>query len=448
MNENQKLPLFGIGPYLVAGLVLVDALFIILFRYVFKIGTVDGFGAVLFRVVGGILIVAGLIIWFIGAVKSDMDKSITQNKLQTGGIYAWVRNPMYSGWWILAMGVSFMWHNIFLVPAQFLNWLIMAIVLKNTEEKWLSALYGKDYEDYRKKVNRCIPWKWNNRHAKIVGAVVGIVIMILFVLCVASAPRGKTEPTEMTFHEFGTQNKKIILLIHPSIVMWDYFEYVIPLLENDFHVIVPALPGYDKERHQSNFTSVEQIAAGIEDWLLQNGYDCVDALYGCSMGGAIVLRLLADQQIQIKNAFVDGGITPYKAPWIFTRFIALKDWTMMYLGKAGGIKLLEKVFATDEYTDEDLLYVADVFSFISARTIWNTFDSCNNYKMPSPIPEYSGHLEYWYADSEATERKKDFAYINENFPTAEFIEMQQLGHAGMATFRPEEFARRISDVLE
>lgn len=35
----------------------------------------------------------------------------------------------------------------------------------------------------------------------------------------------------MTIHEFGTENTEIILLIHPSVVKWDYFENVIPLLE-------------------------------------------------------------------------------------------------------------------------------------------------------------------------------------------------------------------------
>ena len=31
----------------------------------------------------------------------------------------------------------------------------------------------------------------------------------------------------MTIHEFGKGNEKSILLIHPSVVKWDYFEYVI-----------------------------------------------------------------------------------------------------------------------------------------------------------------------------------------------------------------------------
>ena len=48
----------------------------------------------------------------------------------------------------------------------------------------------------------------------------------------------------MTIHEFGAENKNVIVRIHPSLVMWDYFEYLIPLMQNRYHLIIPALPGY------------------------------------------------------------------------------------------------------------------------------------------------------------------------------------------------------------
>ena len=44
-----------------------------------------------------LLTVSGLTVWFIGALRSGMDAGIAENRLQTGGIYAWVRNHMYSG---------------------------------------------------------------------------------------------------------------------------------------------------------------------------------------------------------------------------------------------------------------------------------------------------------------------------------------------------------------
>ncbi len=250
----------------------------------------------------------------------------------------------------------------------------------------------------------------------------------------------------MNIHEFGRGNKQHILLVHPSLVLWDYFERVIPLLEADYHVIIPALPGYD-ESTEENFTGVEQIADELAAWLNKNDCHEISCLYGCSMGGSIVARMLAMGQIDIKTAVLDGGITPYQLPWILTRFIAIRDFCMISLGKLGGIKLLEKAFSTDEYSHEDLQYVADIFKWISYKTIWRTFDSCNNYAMPAEMKTSCESIQYWYGDGEMKERKWDMDYIRKHFPGAEFVCMENLGHAGMALLRPEEFAERIRNLI-
>ncbi len=159
VKDGQKLPLYGVGPYIVYGMAACTILGIILFSYVFKVGILSGSWVLAFRITGGILIALGLIIWYIGALGSGMDDNIADNRLKTDGIYAWVRNPMYSGWWIAITGISLMWHNCWLLFTILVNWLIMTLVLKNTEEKWLMDLYGKEYADYKKRVNRCIPWR-------------------------------------------------------------------------------------------------------------------------------------------------------------------------------------------------------------------------------------------------------------------------------------------------
>lgn len=189
----------------------------------------------------------------------------------------------------------------------------------------------------------------------------------------------------MNIHEFGKENRESVLLIHPSVVKWDYFEYVIPLLEKNYHLIVPALPGYDFE-DDSDFTSVEQIVAELNAWLKAKGYAELYAVYGCSMGGSVALMVTLGQSIPIRHCVMDGGITPYQLPWLVTRFIALKDYLMMMLGRAGGVALLEKAFATGEYSREDLQYAAGVLRHCSRKTLWRTFDSCNNYRVPKPIP--------------------------------------------------------------
>ncbi len=159
VKEGQKLPLYGVGPYIVYGMAAVTAAGIILFSYVFRIGTLSSPWTYIFRISGGFLIAIGAAVWFIGALRSGMDENIAENKLKTDGIYAWIRNPMYSGWWFMITGISLMWVNVWILITPFINWLIMTITLKRTEEKWLLDLYGNEYVKYLRRVNRCIPCK-------------------------------------------------------------------------------------------------------------------------------------------------------------------------------------------------------------------------------------------------------------------------------------------------
>ena len=57
----------------------------------------------------------------------------------------------------VGLAPSLMWHNAALLTIIPINWGIMTIALKNTQEKWLMNLYGQEYQDYCKRVNRCLP---------------------------------------------------------------------------------------------------------------------------------------------------------------------------------------------------------------------------------------------------------------------------------------------------
>lgn len=158
VKEGQKLPLYGIGPYLVYGMAAIALAGILLSGNLLKSGILEGAWILIFRVIGAIIIAEGVIVWVIGALGSGMDDIIASNKLKTDGIYGCVRNPMYSGLWLITVGIGLMWHNAWLLLPPVINWIIMTFVLQATEEKWLLNLYGKEYEEYIKKVNRCIPW--------------------------------------------------------------------------------------------------------------------------------------------------------------------------------------------------------------------------------------------------------------------------------------------------
>ena len=251
----------------------------------------------------------------------------------------------------------------------------------------------------------------------------------------------------MRIHEFGKDNTKVILLIHPSLVTWDYFEYVIPYLEKDYHLLIPVIPGYDLS-DDSDFSSVEEIAWELADDLQQRGIREVETMYGCSMGGSVVLRMAADGLVKAKNYVLDGGITPYQLPWIMTRFIALRDFGMMALGKLGGEKLIVKAFSSSEFSEDDMKYLANIFRHCTYKTLWNTFESCNNYRMPDRPMTFDGTVHYWCAEKETSERDWDLKYMREFVPGTVFKSFDGLSHGDMALFYPDMLAQELRSLSE
>ena len=95
--------------------------------------------------------------WHGANFKCKIDIHILENELVTDGVYSIVRNPIYSAFYLLCLGIILVENNLILLIIPVLGYVYMTIILKNTEEKWLYTLYGEKYKEYCKKVNRCIP---------------------------------------------------------------------------------------------------------------------------------------------------------------------------------------------------------------------------------------------------------------------------------------------------
>lgn len=78
------------------------------------------------------------------------------HSLQTTGIYAISRNPMYLSLFLFYTGFSLMfgnWWNLILIPPMYL--LLMKYLISR-EEKYLERKFGQQYADYKAKVHRWI----------------------------------------------------------------------------------------------------------------------------------------------------------------------------------------------------------------------------------------------------------------------------------------------------
>lgn len=162
----------GVGPVYVVSIVIITMIAILFGRTTGNMAgqpASQGFtlsdafpprtpAAAVLAILGVLIILLGLIIYIL-AIKIKITKAIKENRLLTTGIYSIVRNPIYSAWLLLCTGALLCSGSLLLALLLFLIfWAYLTILMKHTEEKWLTKLYGAPYTEYCKKVNRCLPW--------------------------------------------------------------------------------------------------------------------------------------------------------------------------------------------------------------------------------------------------------------------------------------------------
>lgn len=158
---NNKKDVYGVGPIygLITGIftitsIVLSVLNIIPGRINNKIIIIT-----ILIILGICFMIYGFILWKRAVIDNKLvENYIEKDKLCTKGVYGIVRNPCYTGVMFICTGIILMLHNIYLFILPFIFWGIMTILVKEKEEKYLLEKYKKEYINYCKNVNRCIPW--------------------------------------------------------------------------------------------------------------------------------------------------------------------------------------------------------------------------------------------------------------------------------------------------
>ncbi len=155
MTNKKNLSVFGIGPFLIFYTILYS--FILKFLAI-KIHTyfiIDVIPNLFFQISGIILLLLGGIFLIISIF--TFVKEFNKGKLIKTGIYAFVRNPIYSSFICLIVpGIIVFTKSLLLMSIPVFMYFAFMILIKN-EEKQLERLFGQEYLEYKSKVGSIMP---------------------------------------------------------------------------------------------------------------------------------------------------------------------------------------------------------------------------------------------------------------------------------------------------
>ena len=248
--------------------------------------------------------------------------------------------------------------------------------------------------------------------------------------------------------EYGKEHEKTLLFLPCTAEPEWAFTDAVRELSWDYHVMQIVYDGHGETGE--DFVSVETTVEEITDWLQAHGVTCLDAAYGCSLGGACLTRFLALGKIPIGRAIIDAGITPYRMPLLLRHLACLRDCLGFKLVTRSR-KMLEAAYPPKRWTlpGRDPVKEYDALTAYlktySDKTVRNIFWSANNYTLPPKPTETGCRIAYWYGEEEKKARHDNIRFIRDYFPHVQIQSIPKMDHAELVMICPQEFYRRATE---
>ena len=138
--EKGHLPILGVGPLYVVTIILMTIISITLSATgIIPVITFANFQWI-FILIGILCFIIGITLWLKAVIIDRLDAHIIKNELVTTGVYAYVRNPVYSAFMFVCTGVLLIYGNLVLLVLPIIYWGFMTVLMKSTGEKWLEHL--------------------------------------------------------------------------------------------------------------------------------------------------------------------------------------------------------------------------------------------------------------------------------------------------------------------
>ena len=245
----------------------------------------------------------------------------------------------------------------------------------------------------------------------------------------------------MIYKEYGTANNDTIILLHGGGLSWWNYREAAGLLSPDYHVILPVLDGHAGSGRA--FTSIEDNAAEIIDFIDQNLNGRVLMIGGLSLGAQIVLEMLSRRKDICRYALIESAaVIPSKitnaliGPAFGSSYGLIRNKSFARL-QFRSLRMKQGLFE-DYYRDTCRISKTDMMAFMKANTA---------YSLKKAIRECSAEVHVFIGEKETHEILSSADVIVKKIQNAELEILPGLYHGEFSINHAEEFADKVRSIV-
>lgn len=250
------------------------------------------------------------------------------------------------------------------------------------------------------------------------------------------------EGIRMKVVEFAKENPLTVILLHGGGLSWWNYKKVAEILAQDYHVVIPLLDGHANSDRE--FTTIENAADEICDYIRTQFGGSVFAIGGLSLGGQILVEMLSRSPDICRYAIIESALV---IPMAFTNRMIRPMLQMSYglIKKRWFAKLqfhqlhIKADLFNDYYTDTCKIQKESMIAFL---------ESNSSYKLKDSIHSCTANVVIAVGGKEGHKMKKSANLLHHALPKSKLVVFPQYYHGDLSMNHPEIYAELFQSLIE
>lgn len=237
----------------------------------------------------------------------------------------------------------------------------------------------------------------------------------------------------MKFQTIGNPNDSLIIMLPGSFCPSSGLNYLYEKLKDDYCLI---LPEYNGHYENSTFTTRQNEAKEVVEYIQKQNIHTIKMIYGQSMGAEIAIELfkqLEKTNINVDYCFLDGAPC-IKLPYLYKKFMHFKFNQILKMMKKKEVdqilnmKLIKKIARGNTENLRPMIEpMALIAQFLTKESVKNETECCYTFDFPSFDKETQNKMYFFYGKEEKA-YKTCYSGVKKAYPQANSIFKEGYGH--------------------